>query len=186
LVRQTFKNFRKYRVVESDDSSTSVTLAENVGTTIQRGLDATRPTKFTESDIQRANEIVQRIADGLIIIPTNNLNTVNNLVSWYNNGQITAAEFINAFNEMKIKGVITETEGPATTQAEESGSSQGKEDAPVIVIGDVVIDDVEDRPRTLDELAALPVKTENTINRVIAGLFMGGIALAFMGGLKKK
>jgi len=181
LVKQRFENFRKYRVVESDDSSTSVTLAENVGTTIQRGLDATRSTKFTESDIQRVEEIIQRIADGLIIVPTNNLNAVNNLISWYNNRQITAAQFINAFNEMKIKGVITETEGPATTQTEEPGSSQGKEDVPVIVI-----DDVEDRPRTLDEFAALPVKKENTINRVIAGLFMGGVALAFMGGLKKK
>jgi len=180
LVKQRFENFRKYRVVESDNSSTSVTLAENVGTTIQRGLDATRSTKFTESDIQRVEEIIKRIADGLIIVPTNNLNAVNNLISWYNNRQITAAQFINAFNEMKIKGVITETEG-ATTQAEESGSSQGKEDVPVIVI-----DDVEDRPRTLDEFAALPVKKENTINRVIAGLFMGGVALAFMGGLKKK
>jgi hypothetical protein len=130
-----------------------------------------------DSSIIQANEIVKRIADGLIDVPKW---FITNNVSWYNNGQITATEFINAFNHLKIEQVITEMEG-ATTQAKAPGSSQIKEPGPLVVVEDIVT-----APRTLAEFAALPVKKENTLNKVITGLFMGGIALAFMGGLKKK
>jgi hypothetical protein len=130
-----------------------------------------------DSSIIQANEIVKRIADGLIDVPKW---FITNNVAWYNNGQITATEFIKAFNHLKIEQVITEMEG-ATTQAKAPGSSQTKEPGPLVVVEDIVT-----APRTLAEFAALPVKKENTLNKVITGLFMGGIALAFMGGLKKK
>ena len=111
---------------------------------------------------------------------------ITNNVAWYNNGQITATEFINAFNHLKIEQVITEMEG-ATTQAKPTASSQGKGAPEIItVVAPAVVEDIVTAPRTLAEFAALPVKKENTINRVIAGLFMGGVALAFMGSMKKR
>lgn len=160
----------RYTVVEGNDKVTIMDLADNV-------INAIKQIVVKDSSIIQANEIVKRIADGLIDVPKW---FITNNVAWYNNGQITATEFINAFNHLKIEQVITEMEG-ATTQTEEPGSSQGKEPGPLVVVEDIVT-----APRTLAEFAALPVKKENTINRVIAGLFMGGIALAFMGGLKKK
>ena len=160
----------RYTVVEGNDKVTIMDLADNV-------INAIKQIVVKDSSIIQANEIVKRIADGLIDVPKW---FITNNVAWYNNGQITATEFINAFNHLKIEQVITEMEG-ATTQAKAPGSSQTKEPGPLVVVEDIVT-----APRTLAEFAALPVKKENTINRVIAGLFMGGIALAFMGGLKKK
>ena len=160
----------KYTVVEGNDKVTIMDLTDNV-------INAIKQIVVKDSSIIQANEIVKRIADGLIDVPKW---FITNNVAWYNNGQITATEFINAFNHLKIEQVITEMEG-ATTQAKAPGSSQTKEPGPLVVVEDIVT-----APRTLAEFAALPVKKENTINRVIAGLFMGGIALAFMGGLKKK
>jgi hypothetical protein len=167
----------RYTVVEGNDKVTIMDLTDNV-------INAIKQIVVKDSSIIQANEIVKRIADGLIDVPKW---FITNNVAWYNNGQITATEFINAFNHLKIEQVITEMEG-ATTQAKPTGSSQGKGEPEIItVVAPAVVEDiVTGRPRTLDELAALPVKKENTINRVIAGLFMGGIALAFMGGLKKK
>jgi len=160
----------RYTVVEGNDKVTIMDLTDNV-------INAIKQIVVKDSSIIQANEIVKRIADGLIDVPKW---FITNNVAWYNNGQITATEFINAFNHLKIEQVITEMEG-ATTQAKAPGSSQTKEPGPLVVVEDIVT-----APRTLAEFAALPVKKENTINRVIAGLFMGGIALAFMGGLKKK
>lgn len=161
----------RYTVVEGNDKVTIMDLTDNVINTIKQIV-------VKDSSIIQANEIVKRIADGLIDVPKWFI--INN-VAWYNNGQITATEFIKAFNHLKIEQVITEMEG-ATTQAKAPGSSQTKEPGALVVVEDVVTG----RPRTLTEFAALPVKKENTLNKVITGLFMGGIALAFMGGLKKK
>ena len=173
MVRQTFKNFRKYRIIESNDSSTSVTLTENMGTTIQRGLEATRSTKFTESDIQRANKIITGIQNGTITVDEY-FKTATMML--YLTNKISATIFLADYDYRFefFKTIVT-------TQKEEPGSSQGKEDPPVIVINGA-----EDRPEILEELAALPVKREITFNKVIAGLFMSGIALAFMGSMKKR
>ena len=163
----------KYSVKEGNDNVTVIPLIPNVVNTITNLLS-----QIIDTNVSKANEIVKRIADGLIDVPKW---FITNNVAWYNNGQITATEFINAFNHLKIEQVITEMEG-ATTQAKAPGSSQTKEPGPLVVVEDIVTG----RPRTLVEFAALPVKKENTLNKVITGLFMGGIALAFMGGLKKK
>ena len=160
----------RYTVVEGNDKVTIMDLTDNV-------INAIKQIVVKDNSIIQANEIVKRIADGLIDVPKW---FITNNVAWYNNGQITATEFINAFNHLKIEQVITEMEG-ATTQAKPPGSSQTKEPTPLVVVEDIVT-----APRTLAEFVAFPVKKENTLNKVITGLFMGGVALAFMGGLKKK
>lgn len=114
--------------------------------------------------------------DNVTVIPLipNVVNTITNLLS-----QI-------------IDPLVPKVEDRPTTQKEEPGSSQSKGEPEIItvvapVVAPVVVEDiVTDVPRTLAEFVDFPVKRENTLNKVIAGLFMGGIALAFMGGLKKK
>jgi hypothetical protein len=165
----------RYRVIESDDVITQLELTDKVANVLRV---SSKPATV-DSNITLANEIVQRIADGLIDVP----NWFKNNITFYTSGQISASEFVIAFNNLKGRGIISEEQG-ATTQAVNVSSTQVKEIVTVLEEDVILVD----RPVTLEQIAeisALKPTVKNNITQAITGLFMVGVGIAFFKGLKK-
>ena len=168
----------RYTIKEGNDNTVTADLTNSAVNLLQQALGATVADNST-----LVNAIVKRIADGLIFVPQW---FKDNNISWYQAGQITATELINAYNDIKQRGLVTEFEGAPeptkeTTQTETTVTTTQQETTPPIIFTGI--------PKSTTDLPPgvtfAPHTSKNLLTQGIAVLFMLGIASTFMKGVKK-